>query len=476
MKKRIKVLSSIVILLCVSVSTVLSQGDEDRSPLPKGAKLKAIVYDNQTAIGIGYVYKNEFVENQRVTFYDVPEDAISPRVHEGSAGFSLLYDNKEIPLTSLSPTVSGIYYTEAGQSWVRGTWHSSSDVVKGTFKFANSELGDRLTPRPRDIDFNLEVVDVTFSQEETEREKIHRRRQPDGTYYVKVEYSAGSGIKTVEVWTPELLTVHDGDRRFAENFPQSRVVYKNGDTFVGAVDLDRNGRFTPGRGTFTYATGETFTGSYRPIELTAAGLQIPEGETVFSDGTRAEGNWLSKYNFTSAEWKELYESCSTHSLTEIRDSAIRFDSRKQVRLQQEKEEQLARERQKQEEARAADARRAERDAIVPTVKAALAKLKVGTPESQLSKYKIDQNFFKITETRDAHGTAKVYIPYSSVQEWFSATTGGMSLEILSGWGGKEEDFDRQLEVATYMLVIDQVLQLYPIIVIVNGKVARIIYN
>ena len=41
----------------------------------------------------------------------------------------------------------------------------------------------------------------------------------------------------------------------------------------------------------------------------------------------ASNDWLRKYNFTSKEWKQIYDSCN--GLTEIRDMAAQLELKKQ---------------------------------------------------------------------------------------------------------------------------------------------------
>ena len=59
-------LLSFFLLLCISaiVSVLLAQD----SKLPEKAKLETILYQDADMIGIGYVHRKQFVENQHITF------------------------------------------------------------------------------------------------------------------------------------------------------------------------------------------------------------------------------------------------------------------------------------------------------------------------------------------------------------------------------------------------------------------------
>lgn len=44
--------------------------------LPNKAKLQAVLYPNTETVGVGYIYKNQFVENQEVTFFNYSKDRL----------------------------------------------------------------------------------------------------------------------------------------------------------------------------------------------------------------------------------------------------------------------------------------------------------------------------------------------------------------------------------------------------------------
>jgi len=114
-----------------------------------------------------------------------------------------------------------------------------------------------------------------------------------------------------------------------------KLNYKNGDAFIGVVEKD-DSKYTAKKGEFKFKTGEIYKGEFvgRNMVYRNGRIFVPDkGETIFADGTTANGDWLKQYDFTDNEWEQIYEN--RNSLTEIRDNAVRADKEKQQKLQAE---------------------------------------------------------------------------------------------------------------------------------------------
>lgn len=102
---------------------------------------------------------------------------------------------------------------------------------------------------------------------------------------------------------------------YFDNISQVKYIYKNGNIFIGEVNLEKK---LLTNGTYQYPTGEVFEGNFGGNWF--CGIPI-EGKMKFKDGTIGEGNWLMKYKLTQSEAKELEK---VNSPTEIRKKAIDF--------------------------------------------------------------------------------------------------------------------------------------------------------
>jgi len=102
---------------------------------------------------------------------------------------------------------------------------------------------------------------------------------------------------------------------YFDNISQVKYTYKNGNIFIGKVNLEKK---LLTNGTYQYSTGEVFEGNFGGNWF--CGIPI-EGKMKFKDGTIGEGNWLMKYKLTQKEADELEK---VNSPTEVRKKAIDF--------------------------------------------------------------------------------------------------------------------------------------------------------
>ena len=140
-------LLSFFLLVCSSaMASVLLAQD---SKLPEKAKLETILYQDADMIGVGYVYKKQFVENQHVTFISKSfrdKHFSSYRIKEKN-GQTYLHERKSntwVDLSSLKPFISGIYFTRNDTSYIKGIVNPYDGFVcEGIFIFCNSKHNNK---------------------------------------------------------------------------------------------------------------------------------------------------------------------------------------------------------------------------------------------------------------------------------------------------------------------------------------------
>jgi len=322
--------------------------------LPKGAKLERIEYSVIGEVAIGYVYKNKFVENQKVT---------------------LLYLRR--PSNSVTDTIiSGTYFTKDGIAYIEGVYYDSESynevkkyIYKGLFQVSNTEKNE-FTANPkktykytsdgrvRKFNSKIERREITnFKQYESSRQgkeikNTYMEKQTDGTYSLKIEYF-NNKITTVESQTSKLKP----------NIEQSQpieITFRNNDVLVGTVGAVEYSDYRV-NGEYRFSTGETIIKNNFYVSTSESGNSFGQfnylindilnsirdgkfsGEkTIFADGSVAESGWFKQYNLTSDDIWQIFHYCKT--LTQIRDKAVQFIEEKQRKLQ---EKQIAKAREEQ---------------------------------------------------------------------------------------------------------------------------------
>lgn len=355
------------LLLCSSMVTTVSLAQEAKTGvLPKKAKLEVILYEEADMIGIGYVYKKQFVENQQVSFLSKAfrdKNFSSYRIKERNGNF-YLYERKSgawEKISSLKTFISGIYFIKNDTSYIKGIMQPYDGITcEGVFMFCNIEYNNKyfLSPSNKDCrQFSYGISDsITYQVRTRDGYKVYGKSQDDG-YSLRIDFPDESQILSFESSISSLSDLRNLD--FYRSFPIEELKYvnvrfANGDSFSGTVtSSDSKGivKVVPDKGKYCYKTGETHMGKYSKIEHGYGRIFVPNGIITFKDGVVASKDWLSKYNFTNDEWSHIYKTCN--GLTEIRDMAVRLDQMKRQRLleQQQEERRLELEKQRVENER-----------------------------------------------------------------------------------------------------------------------------
>ena len=341
---------------------------QEASQLPKGAKLEAVLYKNADMVGLGYRYKEQFVENQKVEFFKL-QKASEYKIKKKKGKYYVAGRDKMQPVTSLEPLLQGNYFTANGMAYVKGEWHPEEKIIhkiiyKGTFLISDTGNGIR----PVDIQkFCIETSTITLSGES----------QGDDTDYQLEADFTGKNIKRLKCKFPKDVLIKKA-RETPKNFIVGQLIGKdiiyeclsyieqegtpvsilltNGNQFTGNIRLDSGNNVIPNKGICKYVTGETFDGIYEDFfwDSRNGTLHIPtQGTMTFTDGTTATGNWLEADNFTKADWASIYTQGD--SPTAIHDKVLRKNRElAEVKRSQELEEQQKKQaelRKKQEQER-----------------------------------------------------------------------------------------------------------------------------
>ena len=341
---------------------------QEASQLPKGAKQEAVLYKNADMVGMGYRYKEQFVENQKVEFFKL-QKASEYKIKKKKGKYYVASRDKMVPVTSLEPLLQGTYFTANRMAYVKGEWHPEEKIIhkiiyKGTFLISDTGNGIR----PVDIqEFCIETSTITLSGES----------QGDDTDYQLEADFIGKNIKRLKCKFPKDVLI-----KKARETPKSFIVgqligkdiiyeclsyieqkgipvnilFTDGNQFTGNIRLDSGNNVFPNKGICKYVTGETFDGIYEDIfwDSRNGTVHIPtQGTMTFTDGTAAQGDWLKRYGLREKDWTTLYKEGD--SPTTIRDKARRKQRElAEVKRSQELEEQRKKQaelRQKQEQER-----------------------------------------------------------------------------------------------------------------------------
>lgn len=232
-------------LVCSSaIASVLLAQD---SKLPEKAKLETILYQDADMIGVGYVYKKQFVENQHVTFISKSfrdKHFSSYRIKEKN-GQTYLHERKSntwVDLSSLKPFISGIYFTRNDTSYIKGIVNPYDGFVcEGIFIFCNSKHNNKyfLSPSAKETrKFSLGMSGAT-SYQLTIKEgyKAYGKSLGDG-YSLKIDFPDKSKILTLESRVVKLndlegFSISDSD--CLKKLESVKIKFANGDSFSGTV-------------------------------------------------------------------------------------------------------------------------------------------------------------------------------------------------------------------------------------------------
>ncbi len=325
--------------------------------------MEAVLYKNADMVGLGYRYKEQFVENQKVEFFKLYK-ASEYKIEKKKGKYYVAGRDKMIPVTSLEPLLQGTYFTTNDLSYIEGEWHpKEKSMYQGTFLISDAGNGIR----PIDIqEFCIETNKATLSGENLGNIT---------DYQLEIEFT-GKDIKKLKCEFPKdviIEKVSEEPKDFYANQQTGwRIIYdcllqieqkeipvnilfKNGNQFTGNIRLDSGNNVIPNKGICKYVTGETFNGIYEDIfwDSRNGTIHIPtQGTMTFTDGTVAQGDWLKQYGLKKEDWSTLYKKGD--SPTTIRDKAARKQQLTEAKRSQELEEQRKKQaelRKKQEQER-----------------------------------------------------------------------------------------------------------------------------
>ena len=127
---------------------------QEASRLPKGAKLEAVLYKNADMVGLGYRYKEQFVENQKVEFFKL-QKASEYKIEKKKGKYYVAGRDKMMPVTSLEPLLQGNYFTANGMAYVKGEWHPEEKIIH---KIIYKEKARESVPVTRPTHYGLRIA------------------------------------------------------------------------------------------------------------------------------------------------------------------------------------------------------------------------------------------------------------------------------------------------------------------------------
>ncbi|KAA3237587.1 hypothetical protein GAC87_08725 [Bacteroides thetaiotaomicron] len=313
----------ILLFVCTNVLTsVLLAQDKEVNMVSKKAKLKTIKYKKYNYTAVGYVYKDRFVEGQKLSF---------------------------IKTQTGDTIISGIYSISYGYPCIKGNYKGfvrmNNEVTSGLFIISNSIKTNQLIPVRKNVGkLKIRTLDI-LEHKDTYAEKypLVFRKTSTNRYELKILFDD----KTLEVViSPDTIKKYGfyAFDTFIENSKNVNLLYKNGDIYTGIVEK-----------------GDV-TGSIYDIYFNKRIYVPSKGVTKFANGEILNGDWLKSYDFTEKDWRKIYAKSKT--LTEIRDNVYRkkseLDKLKIAEERKRLEEQRIRERKRQEMLKAKERERQEK--------------------------------------------------------------------------------------------------------------------
>lgn len=313
----------IFLFVCTNVLTsVLLAQDKEVNMVSKKAKLKTIKYKKYNYTAVGYVYKDRFVEGQKLSF---------------------------IKTQTGDTIISGIYSINYGYPCIKGNYKGfvrmNNEVTSGLFIISNSIKTNQLIPVRKNVGkLKIRTLDI-LEHKDTYAEKypLVFRKTSTNRYELKILFDD----KTLEVViSPDTIKKYGfyAFDTFIENSKNVNLLYKNGDIYTGIVEK-----------------GDV-TGSIYDIYFNKRIYVPSKGVTKFANGEILNGDWLKSYDFTEKDWRKIYAKSKT--LTEIRDNVYRkkseLDKLKIAEERKRLEEQRIRERKRQEMLKAKERERQEK--------------------------------------------------------------------------------------------------------------------
>ena len=361
---------ALLFLITLSFLAPLPLWGQATDQLPRKAKMEAVLYKNADMVGMGYRYKEQFVENQKVEFFKL-HNAEKYKVKKKKGEYYVAGENKMLPVTSLQPLLPGTYFTMNGIPYVKGKWYPKGmSMYKGTFLVYGTGNGIR----PINIqEFFVETNTATLSGESQDKSTnyqleirfINNRIEKITCEISKdflIEKIREEGVRNVFFnQQAEGDMIYNCLLHIEQEETPVNILFKNRNQFNGNIKLNSKD-VIPTQGIYKYVTGETFNGTYEDIfwDSRNGTVHIPtQGIMTFTDGTVAQGDWLKRYGLREEDWTTLYKEGD--SPTTIRDKAARKQQElaeaKRMKKEEEQQQRLAELQEKQEQERRKTARR-----------------------------------------------------------------------------------------------------------------------
>ena len=269
-------------------------------PLPKGTELKLIEFPTQMYSVEGYFTKNALAEGSQASFYDTntPSRLILQGVVSYQAGRLII-------------TGQRTEYSNISKSYIYGVFEVSNTQDKH-FIFKPKKAGVLAIENAK-IDYyccKYSGCPTTVSLGENASIDI------DGA---SLDYHKPYMIIPLHPEDITLDNFKDIGALLMKANTDVTLKYKNKSQFDGNVTPIDEGNglvsLEMAYGKYTYPNGETFVGN---MTKNPEGRFGTDGITYFNDGTVKEGNWLAAYNLTAEEMKRVQQEVNP---SQARDQA-----------------------------------------------------------------------------------------------------------------------------------------------------------
>ncbi len=313
--------------------------------LPKKAKLKTVKYKSYDYAITGYIFEKQFVNGQELNFHSTNTETNVIPIYIIPVPIS------NTKLTNL--IISGTYFLKDGISYLestvkqKGGWNSKEISIDGIFRISNAFNDKGITTQPSEAkELSIKTEDIikcsgfyydnkypiTLSRKSNKDDYDYRIEFDDRTleasltadYLKKIFFPTVDNLfretKSSVIQYRVSLKFDD----YIKNSKNVKLIYKNGDVFVGKVET-YDKKYIANEGEYVFFNGETFIG-----KLDRYSIIWTDGEWKFNDGSTENGDWLKKYNVTS----DALSSAKT--MTEKHNLAIQLYEEQQQKLQAEK--------------------------------------------------------------------------------------------------------------------------------------------
>lgn len=341
-----------IVLICImlgTVNTIYCQTDWEsyysETTLPKKAKLKTVKYKSYDYAINGYIFEKQFVNGQELNFYNTNTKTDVIPIYIIPVPVS------KTKLTN--PIISGTFFMKDGISFLESTikqkhnWPSGEIYINGIFKLSNTFDDKGLTIKPseaKELSIKTEYIikcsgfydvikyPITLAKNSNNNDYDYKIEFDDRTleasltadYLKKIFFPTVDNLfretKSSVIQYRVSLKFDD----YIKNSKNVKLIYKNGDVFVGKVET-YDKKYIANEGEYVFFNGETFIG-----KLDRYSIIWTDGEWKFNDGSTENGDWLKKYNVTS----DALSSAKT--MTEKHNLAIQLYEEQQQKLQAEK--------------------------------------------------------------------------------------------------------------------------------------------